>query len=667
MILRQMDRRVGIILGLLAWGLMVRAAQVPKQVVIRGVPPVPTGLADRMKPYLGVRPVRMQDTHLKARRLLVTQRPKEGTVPQLHLLDQPGGQMKQLTRGTDPVRSARFHPGHGRTAIFSRDEGGSERYQVFHLDLATGKATRLTDGKSRHTGARWSPDGRQVAYFSPKRTGRDNDLYVVDPLKPGSERLLTRLSGGGWWLSDWSPDGRILLLVEYLSINETRLHFVDAQTGAISQFTPRLRTPISYRNARFGPRMRYLYYTTDGDSDFQVLVQFDLHTGEQQRFLEDIKWDIEMFEVSPSGRNVAIVHNEWGVSHLKFIDPQSGELVAEQVTMKNSLPLGVVRSVKWLNSGNELLVDLEHARSPGHVVGLDFKQRKQIRWVESGLGELKIDQLSEPRRETLKLQDGTQFDVWVYYPNRGKEGKFVADISQIRPLPCLIHFHGGPESQFRPRFMGWYNYLIHEERIALICPNVRGSSGYGKKFLRADNGAERTKVIREVEHLRNLLNDLPYFDANRIGVMGGSYGGFMALHSMVKLNSFVKCGVDVVGISNFVTFLKNTSEYRRDLRRAEYGDERDPAMRKVLEELSPLNHVEEITRPLLIVQGANDPRVPASESEQMEKALRARNVETWYLLAKDEGHGFRKQANREYQYLVTAQFLRRHLLDKKDE
>ena len=648
-------------------GLVLAAVKVPPSIVTRGVPPAKQSLVDRMKPYLSVRPVRMMDVHPKARQLLVTQRPKDGTVAQLHLLDKPEGTLRVLTQGANPVRSAQFHPGHGRTAVFARDEGGSERYQLFHLDIATGKSTRITDGKNRHTGARWSPSGAQVAYFSPKRNGRDNDLYVADPLKPGSERLLTRLNGGGWWLSDWSPDGQLLLLIEYLSINHTRLHFVDAKTGVRSQFTPALRTPISYRNARFDPRMRFVYYTTDEDSDFHVLVRFDLQTGEQKRFMERILWDVEAFEISPDGTRLAFSHNVQGASHLKLIDPLTGELLEQQATMRKDLPAGeVLRSMHWADA-QELLMEVEFARSPGHVVGLDFEARKQVPWVESDLGELTMDQLSIPLTQVLTSSDGTKYDVRAYVPNRGRNGKFVPDLHNLKPAPCLILFHGGPESQFRPRFMGWYNYLIHEERIVLVCPNVRGSAGYGKKFLRADNGAERRKVILDVEHLRNTLNNLAAYDGNRIGVMGGSYGGFMALHSMVKLNSFVKCGVDVVGISNFNTFLKNTSDYRRDLRRAEYGDERDPAMHKVLEDLSPLNHVEDITRPLLIVQGANDPRVPASESEQMEKALRARDIETWYLLAKDEGHGFRKQHNREYQYLVTAQFLRRHLLGKTEE
>ena len=199
----------------------------------------------------------------------------------------------------------------------------------------------------------------------------------------------------------------------------------------------------------------------------------------------------------------------------------------------------------------------------------------------------------------------------------------------------------------------------------MICPNVRGSRGYGKRYLKADNGREREKVLFDIQRIYNVICDDPFLDQSRIAVMGGSYGGFMALHSMVKMNSHLKCGVDVVGISNFVTFLENTSDYRRDLRRAEYGDERIPEMRKFLQELSPLANVGEIACPLLIVQGANDPRVPASESEQIEKALRKREIETWYLLAKDEGHGFRKQANREFQFLTTVQFLRKHLLDKE--
>jgi dipeptidyl aminopeptidase/acylaminoacyl peptidase len=542
--------------------------------------------------------------------------------------------------------------------IFLRDEGGSERYQVFHYDLGTGKTLRITDGKNRHTSARWSPKGDRIAYFSPKRNGRDNDLYIADPLRSDSENLLLKLNGGGWRVEDWSQDGRLLLVLEYISINESQLHIVDINSGELSPLTPKLKVPVSHQNARFDPRLKAVYFTSDDGFDFQRLTRLDLGTGQYRYYLPQIRWDVESLEISPDGRTLAVATNEGGASQLRFLNAESG---TEQWQPK--LPDGVIDRLRW-GSKTELMYGFSWALSPRQAVYLDVPNQEKLKWLETDLPRLNTERFSKPRRIEWRSADGSKFDAWVYLPGRWISGRFAPTIP-TRPLPVVILFHGGPESQFRPRFIGSYNYLTTEEQAVLICPNVRGSRGYGKRFLKADNGRERKKVLLDIERIYNVIAADSSLDQNRIAVMGGSYGGFMALHSMVKMNNFLKCGVDVVGISNFVTFLENTSEYRRDLRRAEYGDERIPEMRKFLQELSPLTHVNKITRPLLIAQGANDPRVPASESEQIERALRKKKIETWYLLAKDEGHGFLKQANREFQFLTTVQFLRKHLLEKE--
>ena len=639
----------------------VKAAVTPPlQMETRGVPGISEELAAKVKPYLDIRPVRFQDWYISGTNItvLVTQRPEKGQVGQLHVLNKPREKPRQITFGKEPVHSAELNPVNDRSMIFLRDEGGSERYQVFHYDLGTGKTLRITDGKNRHTGARWSPKGDRIAYFSPKRNGRDNDLYVADPLHPDSEKLLLKLSGGGWWIEDWSRDGRLFLLMEYISINESRIHIVDAQSGEISPLTPKLKVPVSYQNARFDPRLRAVFFTSDDGFDFQRLTRLDLGTGEYRFYLPQVKWDVESLEISPDSRTLAVVTNEGGASRLRFLKTESG---AEQ--WKPKMPVGVIDRLHW-GSKSELMYGFSWALSPGQTMYVDVPNQEKLKWLETDLPGLDVDRFSDPRRIEWRSADGSKFDAWIYLPGQWISGRFAPTIP-TRPLPVVVLFHGGPESQFRPRFMGRYNYLITEEQAVLICPNVRGSRGYGKRFLKADNGREREKVLLDIERIYNVIAADPSLDQDRIAVTGGSYGGFMSLHSMVKMNNFIKCGVDVVGISNFVTFLENTSEYRRDLRRAEYGDERLPEMRKFLQQLSPLTHVDKITRPLLIVQGANDPRVPASESEQIEKALRKRKIETWYLLAKDEGHGFRKQANREFQFLTTVQFLRKHLLEKE--
>ena len=651
--------RIGLLFFLFNFG--VKAAVLPPlKMKVRGVPGISDDLAAKVKPYLDIRPVQFQDWHVSGSNItvLVSQRPEKGQVSQLHVLNKPREKPRQITFGKEPVRSAEFNPANDRSIIFLRDEGGSERYQVFHYDLGTGKTLCITDGKNRHTDARWSPAGERVAYFSPKRNGRDNDLYIANPLRADSENLLLKLKGGGWRIEDWSQDGGLLLLLEYISINESRLYIVDVNSGELSPLTPKLKVPVSYQNARFDPRLRAVFFTSDDGFDFQRLTRLDLGTGQYRYYLPQVRWDVESLEVSPDGRTLAVVTNEGGASRLRFLNTESGE---EQWQPK--LPVGVIDRLRW-GSKTELMYSFSWALSPRQVVYLDVPSQEKLKWLEPDLSKLNAERISNPRRIEWRSADGSKFDAWVYLPGRWISGRF-APTKPTRPLPVVILFHGGPESQFRPRFIGNYNYLTADEQVVLICPNVRGSRGYGKRFLKADNGRERKKVLLDIERIYNVIAADSSLDQDRIAVIGGSYGGFMSLHSMVKMNNFLKCGVDVVGISNFVTFLENTSEYRRDLRRAEYGDERVPEMRKFLQELSPLSQVDKITRPLLIVQGANDPRVPASESEQIEKALRKKKIETWYLLAKDEGHGFRKQVNREFQFLTTVQFLRKHLLEKE--
>ncbi|MCB0586764.1 MAG: S9 family peptidase, partial [Phaeodactylibacter sp.] len=220
----------------------------------------------------------------------------------------------------------------------------------------------------------------------------------------------------------------------------------------------------------------------------------------------------------------------------------------------------------------------------------------------------------------------------------------------------------GPESQYRPGFSPIFQYYLKELGIAVIAPNVRGSAGYGKNFLKLDNGYKREDSVKDIGKLLDWIKEQPELDESRVAVMGGSYGGYMVLSSMAHYNGRLRCGVDIVGISNFVTFLENTKSYRRNLRRVEYGDERDPHMRRHLERISPTTNAHKITRPMLIVQGMNDPRVPVSEAEQMLRAIRNNGGEAWYLLAKDEGHGFRKKPNRDYYNKAVILFLQRYLL-----
>jgi dipeptidyl aminopeptidase/acylaminoacyl peptidase len=412
--------------------------------------------------------------------------------------------------------------------------------------------------------------------------------------------------------------------------------------------TPKTSEKISWETARFARDGKAVFVTTDKDSEFQHLCRFDLATKRLTPLTKDLPWNVESFDLSHDGKTLALVSNEDGVNVLHLLDVKTGrELRAPK------LPLGGISGLVWHENSRDLAFTLSSARSPSDVWCLDVKTGRVERWTESETGGLNADSFVEPELVKLSSFDGLRISAFVYRPDAKK---FPG------PRPLIINIHGGPESQSRPIFQARNNYYLNELGVALVYPNVRGSDGYGKTFLALDNGFKRDDSVKDIGSILDWIKKDPRLDGARVAVMGGSYGGFMVLASMTHFNDQIRCGVDVVGISNFLTFLKNTQDYRRDLRRAEYGDERDSKMAEFLARISPMTNVKSITRPMLIVQGRNDPRVPVTEAEQMVRALRDNGDQVWYLMAKDEGHGFQKKKNADFQFLSTILFFREHLL-----
>ena len=459
---------------------------------------------------------------------------------------------------------------------------------------------------------------------------------------------MLQLSGGGWRVSDWSPDNATILLTEYVSINESHLWSFDLQSSLLERVTPKTGEKISWTGASFAKDGRSLFVTSDQGSEFQRLCRYDLASHQLRPLTPNLKWDVESFDLSPDGKTLAFVSNEDGVSVLHLLDAKSGR---ELRTPK--LPLGVITGLEWHENNRDLGFTLSSARSPADVYSLDVRKGTLERWTESETGGLNAQTFIEPELIKLKSFDGLDISAFVYRPDARKfPGK----------RPAIISIHGGPESQSRPIFQARNNYYLNELGVALVVPNVRGSDGYGKTFLTLDNGFKREDSVKDIGAVIDWIRKDAALDGERIAVMGGSYGGYMTLASMVHFSDRLRCGVDVVGISSFITFLKNTQDYRRDLRRVEYGDERDPAMAAHLDKISPLTSVKKIGKPLFVVQGRNDPRVPVTEAEQMVKAIRENGGQAWYLMAKDEGHGFAKKKNADFQFISTILFYQEHLL-----
>ena len=617
-----------------------------ENLAVEGVPKIPASLAETIDRYGNYREANFASWHPTRREMLISTRFAD--VTQIHQVKMPGGARSQLTFYADPVSGARYEPAQGNYFIFSKDVGGGEFYQLYRYDLDSGDITLLTDGKSRNVGTAWFDGGGKLAYGSTRRTGKDVDLYAMNPADPKSDRLVAKLEGGGWQPLAWSPDGRKILLNEEVSANESYLWVVDSDTGDKVLLTPKGGSEkISYAGGHFSKDGKGVYTTTDKDSEFHRLAYIDLASKEHTYLTSAIPWDVDEFDLSDDGRKIGFVADEdgFGVLHIYDIAKKTEHSVA-------NLPKGIVSNVRWRKHSQELAFDLDSARSPSDVYSLDTAIDKLERWTFSETGGLNTTTFAAPELIHWKSWDDRMISGFLYRP----PAKFTG------PRPVMILIHGGPEGQSRPDFRGTSNYYLNEMGIALIYPNVRGSTGYGKKFLALDNGLLREGSYKDVNSLFDWIGKQPGLDAKRVLVTGGSYGGFMTLAIATSYNDRICCSVDIVGPSNLVTFLEHTSGYRQDLRRVEYGDERDPKARAYLESIAPANKAQNITKPLFVIAGKNDPRVPASESEQMVAIVRKNNTPVWYLLGKNEGHGFRKKKNRDFQFYATVMFVKEYLL-----
>lgn len=631
----------------------IATLRVPDSIRVRNIPPLPAAIAEDLRPFSHIRGAGFQDWHPSERRMLVTTRFAE--VSQLHEVAMPLGTRTQLTFFDERVTGAGYRPGRPEQVVFSRDEAGAENYQLFLLDRASGRVQRFSDGVHRYQAFRWSPDGKLLAYVSNARNERDFDLYVADPAVPGSERRVAELSGQ-WAPVDWSPDGGRLLVGNYVSVNESHLFAVDLASGALTRLTP---PPVegvlvAYRGGRWSPDGGAVYTTTDRDGEYLRLARLDLATGAWTTVTGEVDWNVEEFDLSDDGALLAFAVNEDGVSKIHLLEPATG---VERPAP--ALPPGVVNDLEFRPGSHELVYELSWARSPQDVWSFDAHRGVGERWTASETGGLNPEAFPVPELVRYPTFDDSAPGVrrtipaFVYRPD---PARFPP------PWPVYIDIHGGPEGQERPVFQGSSNLLPTELGVVLIAPNVRGSNGYGKSYLRLDNAARREDSVRDVEALVDWVAGREEFDAGRVMVGGGSYGGYMVLASLTLFGDRLRCGFDYVGISNFVTFLENTQGYRQDLRRVEYGDERDPEMRAHLEKISPANRADRLTRPLLVAQGANDPRVPLSESDQIVAAVAGRGTPVWYLVAEDEGHGFAKKSNADYLRAVWVEFIDRCLV-----
>jgi dipeptidyl aminopeptidase/acylaminoacyl peptidase len=609
------------------------------------IPQAAPELAEKLEGYLNARQAAPLGWSPQGQLLIAT---RFADVEQLHLVEQPGGARRQLTFLHEPITEAAFSPDPAHSAyVFLKDSGGNENAQLYYQRLGEPAARLLTDGKSLNGAPVWSNRGREVAFFSTARDGHSYDIDIVDPESGTLPRLALAgdASGAAWSVLDWSPDDSKLLVLKEVSISEGYLYVLDLSSGQKREVEPS-PTKVGIAGAKFTRDGQGVYLISDREAEFARLRYVNLFTNDKTVISAHIPWDIEALAISRDGHYLAYVSNEAGAGKLNLLDLRTHQ----DLTPPRLQQPGVIGSLSFDTDGKRLAFGFAAANQPRDAYVLDIAQNRLEPWTRSEAGAVDLAKFVLPRLTefpTFDRVDGKarQVPAYVYEP------------ASSGPHPVLISLHGGPESQFRPGFDPWIQYMVNELGFAVIAPNVRGSSGYGKTYMALDDGILREDAVKDVGAMLVWIALQKQFDAKHVVVAGGSYGGYLSLATLVNYSDRLRGGIDVSGIADFVSFLTNTAPYRQNQRRAEYGDERDLEMRSFLRRISPLTNADRITRPLLVVHGKNDPRVPLSEAEQIVNKVRAKGGEVWYLLAADEGHGYRKKQNRDAYYETFAQFL----------
>ncbi|MCG8433985.1 MAG: alpha/beta fold hydrolase [Gammaproteobacteria bacterium] len=625
--------------------------------VLEDIPEIPEQIVNDLNRFQNVRSASFRGWSENDSSIYVTTR--FGDVSQIHRLDKAGGARHQLTFFKEPIGGVAVQPD-GRNLAFTMDAGGSEYAQIFLFDIDSGDYEMITDGESRNGALQWNTTGNMLAYQSTRRNGQSNDIWIAR-MNDGGESVEHEIAfespDGSWWgASAFDERDEKMLVQQYISSTNSLVHVKDLQSGAVSLVAGDINDESRNYAVDFNAKGDGIFMVTDRYSEFTQLTFTDLESGQETVVTKDINWDVGNIVLSEDKSRAAMVANEDGISRLYLLDTNT----FRYKPVKN-IPTGVIGGMEFNKAGDRLAFSINTPKTPTDTFVLRLGRRatdagELTRWTHSEVGGLNTAEFIEPeliRYPTFDEVDGAAREIpaFVYKPKG--DG----------PFPVIVSIHGGPESQYRPRFSSTYQLWLQKLGAAVIAPNVRGSSGYGKDYVALDNGYKREDSVKDIGALLDWIDTQEDLDSERVAVFGGSYGGYMVLASSTHYSDRLKAAVDIVGISNFVTFLTNTKSYRRDLRRVEYGDERDPDMRAFLESISPNNHVEKITIPMLVVQGQNDPRVPVTESEQVVKSLRDNGNEVWYMNALNEGHGYRKKENRDVYQQVTVMFLKEYLLN----
>lgn len=553
---------------------------------------------------------------------------------QVFLVPAEGGEPEQLTDFQDPISFVRFSPTED-VLIFGKAEGGNEQTQLYLLDLNTQKITNITAKLDvKHDFGGWSPDGKSICFASNERNGKDFDVYVMNVATLEKRCIFDQ---GEWCAAGvFSPQGTYMVVRKNHSAANTDLYLCNLKTGSVDHITPHDGN-VFYAGSLWLPDESAFFLVQDKDREFAGLARYSLAERKfQYVFTPD--WDIGNAVIDRNGKNIAIAVNEDGYQRVTIYNATRFEAHSYH------LPAGNVHGGSFSENGSYLVFSLGDSRRTSDVwiLSLETGESRQLTHSHQNVPP---EVMAEPELIHFASFDGLSVPAFVYRPKGIKKGMKV---------PVIINIHGGPEAQYQPMYQPVMQYLVHNG-YAVIAPNVRGSSGYGKSYMALDDVEKRLDSVKDVVALRDYVANMSDMDITKIALYGASYGGFMVLACMAFYPQLWAAGVDIVGIVNFVTFLENTAVYRRALREAEYGSLENN--RELLEKISPIHSVEKIEAPLLLIHGANDPRVPLSEAEQIVARLKKVGRHIELLVYSDEGHGIVKLKNKLDTYPKVVEFL----------
>jgi len=565
-------------------------------------------------------------------------------VGQIWALDEPGQWPSQRTFYDEPVGFADYSPTRPEL-VFGMDEGGNERTQLYRLD-GDGTVTDLTaHPEAKHRWGGWGPDGDRFAFASNRRDEAVFDVYVQSRDATGTDAELV-YEGDGWYtVNGVSPDGRHLALSEAHSSFDQDVYVLDIETGERTHVTPH-EGSVRYTSVSWGPGGEALYLVTDAEGDTLSLARLSL-SGELDIVRDGGGWNIDGVSIDHDSGRLVYSRNIEGYNELNV-----GELVGPTTVSEfptPDLPGGLAGGVSWGPDAERFAVSVTGRTRNTNVFLVETATGSATRWTRASTAAIPPETFVEPEVIRFESFDGREIPALFSLPQGAdRNGR----------TPVIVDIHGGPESQRRPSFSGLTQYFL-SRGYAVLEPNVRGSTGYGKAYTHLDDVEKRMDSVKDIRAGVGWLHDQPAVDPDRIVAMGGSYGGFMVLAALTEYPDLWAAGVDVVGIANFVTFLENTGEWRQELREAEYGALTED--REFLESISPINNVERITAPLFVLHGANDPRVPVGEAEQIAREVGDQGVPVEKLVFDDEGHGISKRANRIEAYGRVVDFLEKHV------